>query len=92
MKHLLSFFTWSIFAVYINLIPPVGLLSYLTFFVILFLSIYATTLIIFKKLKFNLLLALYLISFPILIFFKQFNILNSVLVSFFFSALYLLIK
>jgi len=92
MKYYLSFISWTIFVVYLNLVAPVTFLNSLTFFVILFLAIYTTTLIFFRKLKLNLLLSFYLLSLPVLVFFKQFNILNPVLISLFFGAIYLFLK
>lgn len=92
MKYCLSFVSWTIFVVYLNLVAPTTFLSYLTFFTILFLAIYTTTLIFFKKLKLNLLLTIYLLSLPVLVFFKQFNFLNPVLISLFFGAIYLFLK
>lgn len=65
---------WLILFLYLIFIPPANIFIITGFFLILFLAIFTSTLLYFKKLKINLLISLFPISLLLLAIFRQFNI------------------
>jgi len=92
MNNLLTFILWSLLLVFLNLISPDSTFAIITFFLLLFACVLGTTLVFFRKIKLNLLLSLFLLTFPILLFFHLASILNLVLDFAFFFTLYFLLK
>ena len=77
---------------FLNLVPPATTLAIITFFVLLFACILGTTLVFFRKIKLNLLLSLFLLTIPLLLFFHLASIINIALDIALFLTLYFLIK
>jgi hypothetical protein len=92
MNNLLTFILWSLLLVFLNLVPPVSIFAIITFFILLFACILGTTLLFFKRIKLNLLLSIFLLTFPLLHFFHLSSPLNLTLDSALFLTLYFLLK
>lgn len=78
---ILSFLFWLSFVFLIFTVSPDSQIAKISFFIILFFSFLSTLFIFFKKIKINFFISLYLIFLLILLFFRQFNILNVILIT-----------
>jgi hypothetical protein len=81
MKQVTAFISWIVFALYINLVAPVGFLNIFTFFFILGTAIFASATLFLYKIKQKLCLTLYLEILMILVYFHLFNGLNFILLT-----------
>ncbi len=57
-----SLFFWLLFLIFVTAVPPLGPIQLVIFFILLFLTIYATSLIVIRKARINLLIPTLLIS------------------------------
>jgi hypothetical protein len=89
--YLLSGLFWLALLAYINTVPPDNILAKIIFFVILFLCFFSTSFLLIKRLKRNLLFSLYPLFITIMYFINQFNLLNLVLITALFVALFFLL-
>ena len=92
MNRLLTFILWSLLLVFINFVPPISTLSIVTFFILLFACLLGTTLVFFRKIKLNLLLTIFLLTLPLLLYFHLTSIINLTLDTALFLTLFFLIK
>ncbi len=88
----ISLFIFLISAVYLIVIPPKNSINIILFFVLLYILFLSLSLIFIQKIKINLLISTYLILLPIMLFFDLFSLLNFILLTLFFLALYFLFR
>lgn len=81
-----------VFWLFLNSIPPSTLQAKIIFFVILFYLFLSFTLVLFRRLKYNFLLAGFFLSFVLLQSFRGLNPINALLLFCFFFFVYLGIK
>lgn len=88
----LSILFWLIFFAFINTVSPSPIIAKILFFVILFLSVFCSILVFTPNIKISLLISLYLTFLVLLLFVHQFSLLNLILLSALFVAIFYLTK
>lgn len=81
MKYFLNFLSWTLFALYVNLVTPDSIFNQVVFFIIIFTCFLSTTLVFIKKFRINLILSAYFITLLILQYFRVLNPINIALVA-----------
>jgi len=89
--YLLSGLFWLSLIAFVNTVSPAIFLSKLIFFALLFLCFFSSSFLVIKRLKLNLLFSLYPLALILMVFFGQIGILNLLLITALFTALFFLL-
>lgn len=83
---------WLSWVIYFCTIAPSSYVTKIVFFLILFIAILSTVYMFLKRFKTNFIISIYILSLALLLFFHQFNLINSILLTGLFVTLTILVN